>query len=44
MQINFRFYEPNILYSMVYRVCHYKNLQINPIYGQALQLSGKILW
>ena len=27
---------------MVYRVCHYKNLQINLLYEQVSQLSGQI--
>ena len=28
--------------SIACRVCHYKNLQINLLYGQVLQLSGQI--
>ena len=27
---------------MACRVCHYKNLQINSLYGQVSQLSGQI--
>ena len=28
--------------STARRVCHYKNLQINPLYGQVSQLTGQI--
>ena len=32
-----------MLFCMARRVCHYKSLQLHPVYGQVWQMSGQIV-